>query len=648
MSKKGVSRIRALCLMFSFILILTTVLVNPSTLSYAQQVSNDQPPVKLEVVEVTASEHDGNFPENTIDDDLSTRWSAQGEGQWIQFGLGSVQRVGYLGIAFHSGDIRSSTIAISVSTDGTTWEEVLGHSESSGTSVQLEAFDFDDVDARYVRITGYGNSVNQWNSLTVVHIYSPNPDGPIVEELEQIDPGPIPGTNPFTTPGLHNPDGTAHTIHTPNPVFGRTLNILDYGDFEVEGVQDAVLAIIAALEDAEYGDEIYFPNGVYQLISTWPTDGTSNIYVKNGVNLRGESEEGVQLISHFDMQQTPNSKIITSYGRHDVQISNLTLSSTFDREFSDVPDQNNPERGGPAYGIFIADYAGNPSYHVTIQDVTIEKFQRMGVRIEKSRDIVIENSTFKNATDVGGGGAGYGVAIQGVQGIDRLGHKNDTHFNVVRNSTFEGPYLRHGVLIQNFAHNNLVEKNEFYDNIHDAIDLHGQGEYLNEIKGNIIEGVIRGGIGVGNTGGTPPNSHSASGAGNLIHYNKLTNTRDGITVIMGSPETIIEKNIIKNTQNPANSKGIYLLNAPRTVVKDNIIVNNHAHNFWGILVAEDHGDRNNDNKGAGIPEDILISGNKLINNSNGIRLEAGRNIVLENNTIKKSLGDDFVNLIPED
>lgn len=456
MSRLRSNKLSIVCITLSFILILACGIPSGSSFAQLQEV-NQALPIKYEVVEVTASEHDGNFPENTLDDDLSTRWSAQGEGQWIQFDLGTVRRIGYIGAAFHNGDIRSTTIDVAVSTDGTTWEEVVEQTQSSGTSVNLEAFDFEDVDARYLKITDYGNSVNQWNSLTAVHIYAPHPNGPIVEELEHVNPGPVPGTEPFTTPGLYYPDGTEHLIHTPNSVTGRTLNILDYWAAEDESDGDAMPAIIAALEDAEYGDEIYFPNGDYHLISSWPTDGTSHIYLKNGVNMRGESEENVHLISRFDMQESPNSKVITSYGRHDVQISNLTISSTFDREFSDIPDQNNPERGGPAYGIFIADYAGNPSYHVTVNKVTIEKFQRMGVRIEKSRDIVIEHSTFQNATDVGGGGAGYGVAIQGIQGIDRLGHRNDTHFNVVRDSKFEGPYLRHGVLIQNFAHNNQLK-----------------------------------------------------------------------------------------------------------------------------------------------------------------------------------------------
>lgn len=113
------------------------------------------------------------------------------------------------------------------------------------------------------------------------------------------------------------------------------------------------------------------------------------------------------------------------------------------------------------------------------------------------------------------------------------GYRNDTRYNVVRNSVFQGPYIRHGALIQYYAHNNVIYNNTFENTVLDSIDLHGEDEFLNEIYKNTITGVLTGaGIGVGNTGGTAPTNHDASGAYNYIHDNKISNSREGIKVHM--------------------------------------------------------------------------------------------------------------------
>jgi hypothetical protein len=120
---------------------------------------------------VSASGHDGNVPANTVDGSLATRWSANGDGEWIQYDLGVNYKVSYLKIAFMSGSSRTSTFDILTSADGFTFTSVSSGVES-GLTLDLQTFDFPDADpARYVRIVGHGNSVNLWNSYTEVEIY---------------------------------------------------------------------------------------------------------------------------------------------------------------------------------------------------------------------------------------------------------------------------------------------------------------------------------------------------------------------------------------------------------------------------------------------------------------------------------------------
>ncbi|TYP69872.1 chondroitinase-B domain-containing protein [Paenibacillus methanolicus] len=120
---------------------------------------------------VTASGHDGNVPANTVDGNFGTRWSASGDGQWIQYDLGVNRNVSAIKIAFLNGSSRTSTFDILTSTDGSAFTTV-SSGVTSNLAEGLQTFDFPDVDpARYVRIVGHGNSSNLWNSYTEVELY---------------------------------------------------------------------------------------------------------------------------------------------------------------------------------------------------------------------------------------------------------------------------------------------------------------------------------------------------------------------------------------------------------------------------------------------------------------------------------------------
>ncbi len=124
----------------------------------------------LPIIDATASTNDGNGPDNVYDDDLGTRWSADGNGQWLIVELDNTYWVESVDIAFYNGNQRSSTFDLALSTDGSNWTTVFSAS-SSGNTLNLESFDFADQNARYVRYTGFGNSVNSWNSITEFEVY---------------------------------------------------------------------------------------------------------------------------------------------------------------------------------------------------------------------------------------------------------------------------------------------------------------------------------------------------------------------------------------------------------------------------------------------------------------------------------------------
>ena len=90
-----------------------------------------------------------------VDGSLSTRWSGEGDGSWLRLDLGSVNPVSMVKIAFYSGDSRNFTFDIQTSTDGSNWIQAR-NTVTSAQNNQLQSFPIPVVEARYVRIVGYG------------------------------------------------------------------------------------------------------------------------------------------------------------------------------------------------------------------------------------------------------------------------------------------------------------------------------------------------------------------------------------------------------------------------------------------------------------------------------------------------------------
>ncbi len=125
---------------------------------------------KLEIVGVAASSNDGHVPANTIDGSLSTRWSAQGPGQWILWDLGTPKMVHSVALAWYRGDLRQAQFDIHTSIDGQNWTRAWS-GLSSGATKELELFNFDALSAHYVAVIGQGNTENDWTSIAEMSAY---------------------------------------------------------------------------------------------------------------------------------------------------------------------------------------------------------------------------------------------------------------------------------------------------------------------------------------------------------------------------------------------------------------------------------------------------------------------------------------------
>jgi hypothetical protein len=155
---------------------------------------------------VTASTNDGNVPGNTIDNDLATRWSGNGDGQWIQYDLGFVRTVALVKIAVYNGNTRQNKFDLLTSNDGMTWAPLLTGGLTSGTTTQEEPHDFADVDTRFVRYLGHGSTVGTFNSVTELSVFAPNGATPAPTPTPTATPTPTPA--PTATPTSATPTPT--------------------------------------------------------------------------------------------------------------------------------------------------------------------------------------------------------------------------------------------------------------------------------------------------------------------------------------------------------------------------------------------------------------------------------------------------------
>ncbi len=134
---------------------------------YSQFTSLDTAKAVVPVAALSSGD-DGNTIDGTIDYNLDTRWSCEGENVWAKYDLGSVYNLDYTQIYWKSGNVRKSYFDILVSDDDVNYKQVFS-GESSGTTDGFEKFDI-NAPARFVKIVCHGNSISKWNSIGEIFI----------------------------------------------------------------------------------------------------------------------------------------------------------------------------------------------------------------------------------------------------------------------------------------------------------------------------------------------------------------------------------------------------------------------------------------------------------------------------------------------
>lgn len=338
-----------------------------------------------------------------------------------------------------------------------------------------------------------------------------------------------------------------------------------------------------------------------------------NVVLKSNVSIVGKS--GAVITTKFTSSSDNQGSSIfsASAGTKDVTISGLKLTSS----------------GGKAlnYPLWIGSSSGSNVTRIAIRDMQIDKFYKMAISVRNGDNVTIENNTIKDALATGDGGEGYGIMI---------GYSKSAN-NRVAGNTIQGPKIRHGILLQYSAHNNLVEKNTVTQTVYDAFDLHGEEEYANELRGNTAKDCGEGGFGVGNTGA----DHDNAGPGNYIHDNTVTGCKWGIHIYRKSDTQYIDNNkfnsnksygisvhdegaakleFIGNTVAGNGSDGIRLVKAPNVLLSKNQVHQNKGYALQTDSATTDYTITDNDFTGntsgvkLGSTKKKTVSGNKGMTN----------------------------------
>jgi hypothetical protein len=158
-------------LMCSLILFSAAVLnINIQPLQTAEATVADTCDDTISLRKITGAAASTSSPYRAVDVNFKTMWTSEGKGSWIKPDLGEKQTICHVDIDWYRGVSRQYDFTIYVSSDGSTWEPVYD-GKSDGISRSFETYEFEDVDARWVKVRSNGNQYNMKNSIQELKVY---------------------------------------------------------------------------------------------------------------------------------------------------------------------------------------------------------------------------------------------------------------------------------------------------------------------------------------------------------------------------------------------------------------------------------------------------------------------------------------------
>ncbi len=226
----------------------TPPITNPSSGDNQSSVS------PIEIAWVRSSSHDGNVPENAIDQNLNTRWSAEGKGEFLDIQFSGQYKLSDIVIYFYKGSERTSHFDILGWSD-LGWVHLFVDADSA-TSGVFQASPSPHTPLSGIRIVGDGNNINQWNSITEVQL-SGSLQSTSVVTLPALETPP-----PESPPDIDTDDVNAG--HVLSRVYLSTEELSKIKELAAQGMEPVATAYNKAIANAEQAMSTKLQSVTYQ------------------------------------------------------------------------------------------------------------------------------------------------------------------------------------------------------------------------------------------------------------------------------------------------------------------------------------------------------------------------------------------------
>ena len=108
--------------------------------------------------------------DGVINEEVINRWASEGAGEWISVDFGSVKNVHSMAFSGVSQNARAYNFDVLISDDNVTWTTI--HKGGAPTTTDwMSIIPLGDVQARYVKLIGYGSNASAWNTYAEIRFY---------------------------------------------------------------------------------------------------------------------------------------------------------------------------------------------------------------------------------------------------------------------------------------------------------------------------------------------------------------------------------------------------------------------------------------------------------------------------------------------